>query len=143
MNVASIVKKLENVVHQHIDIVGRAKRALAKARKGGSASQLEENAKKLMMLGDELEEVLKNVEEIVSRSLLDPDSRERIELLLFFLYEVSLVEEEEFWRRLSSSKGRVETLFSEVADSIASRRRSMRREVLELLEKVKSLTRNT
>ncbi len=140
----NVIERLEALVHGHIDAVERARRALAKAMRSGDASRLEDCVRKLLVLGEELEKVVQELDEKLGSDALDPDARERVELLLFFLYEVGLVEEESFWRRLCTASERIgATHLVGTARYVVSRRESLRREVLELLEKVKSFARDS
>ncbi len=138
---SSLIAELEELVHKHIAVVDLAKKALRKAKRSGDTSSLDDRAQKLIEISTRLESILTSIDRDFSSLARDPDSRERLELLLFFLQEVSLREESDFWKSLSKlrSKGLMkESAAIELAEAMAGKSERLRRQALDLLEKVKS-----
>ncbi len=134
-----LVAELERLVHNHIRLVDSTRAVLVKAKKVGDASLLDARARKLMEVSQKLETVLRGVERVLEKLKQRDEYRERLELLLFFLYEVGLNEEARLWKAIVESRDALkDAAVLEVAEFMASRSENLRKQVSDLLEKVKS-----
>ncbi|NPA96859.1 MAG: hypothetical protein GXO32_04600 [Crenarchaeota archaeon] len=141
----ALIRDLEKLVHRHIRLVDATRRAAVKARRTGDTVVLDERARKLIELRASLERLLSALDSLGSSSglaTLDADSRERLELLLFFLSEVGLSEERALWRYVAKHRESLRgSVAAEAAEAMAKRSAELRTVSLALLEKVKSLER--
>ncbi|MEL9940148.1 MAG: hypothetical protein QW632_01555 [Ignisphaera sp.] len=97
----SIVTLLETVVHEHSRHLRKSRRIRLEPLDNSSAKTFEQYVRKLKNLSQKLGATLHSIAQYNLKEL-DQESLAKLDLLTFFIYEVSTTEEIEFWSRLET-----------------------------------------
>ncbi len=95
----SFVTVLENVVHEHSKHLKKSKTLRLEPFDDASVKRFRKYVRKLKELSMKLDSILRSMMNY-DLEKLDQDSLSRLDLLTFFVYEVSTNEEIDFWNRM-------------------------------------------